>query len=92
MTGKKRGPKGPTGPRKHSLVSKLLSIAPGETIYLHEGNPSSKVWLSERNVHTIMARSPHLSGIRFSTERIHAIAKDPIRVIGLLAVRRRDND
>lgn len=93
VTKRKRGrPPGMGSPRAHSLVSKLLTIAPGETVYLHESDPQSgSEWLSERNVHTVMARSPHLSGIRFSTSRVYGIGHNPARLIGMLAVTRKED-
>lgn len=82
----------PSAPMQYSLVSKMLTIAPGEKIYLHEGNPDKKEWLSERNVHTVMSRSPHLKGMRFTTERTVSIARDPLRVVGMLSVTRLEGE
>ncbi len=81
-------PAGPGAPREGSLVSKLLNIKPGETIYFPDRESGATATHMERSIQDVMAKSPHLSGRRFSTERWVAIQTGPLRTEIILAVTR----
>lgn len=85
----KRGPK--TGKvQEGSLAAKMLNIKIGETIYLDDRNESGAdaPTLMQRNVFTVQARSPALTGRKFATERFAAIQTGPLVAKPILAITR----
>lgn len=85
--GEKTGPK--TGSsRSTSRTAKLLSLAVGETIWIEEEPVNAGPTRIERDVQTRMIRSPALSGRRFTTQRLYAVAPDKSRVMFLCGITR----
>ena len=71
-----------------SLVSKLLSLRIGETIYLDDRKEPGKATLTERATRNVIAKSPALTGMTFATERWIAVQSNPVTAKAILAVRR----
>lgn len=87
----KRGPK-PGSVQEGSLVSKLLNIRVGETIYLDDRHSEGIATNMERQVTNMVAKSPALSGRKFTTERWVAIRTGPTRTREILGVTRQPDE
>ncbi|MCW5706965.1 hypothetical protein [Shinella sp.] len=73
-----------------SLPSKLLTLKPGETLYLNDSREINKKTMLERQVHIAMLKSEALKGRRFVTERCIAVQTSPVAATPILAIHRRD--
>lgn len=73
-----------------SLTSKLLTLKPGETLYLDDPRDVRKNTLLDGAVQSAVFKSDALKGQKFSTERCIAVRTSPVTATPILAIRRQD--
>lgn len=76
--------------RDGSLPAKLLTLRPGETLYLDDQRDDANPTPLDRIVHAILSRSSALKGRRFSTSGWVAVQMSPIHAKRILAITRID--
>lgn len=73
-----------------TLVSKLRTLKPGETLYLDDPRDMKKNTMLDRSVQAAAFKSDILRGRRFSTARCIAVQTSPVVAKPILAIRRHD--